>query len=201
MEKRFENLMVKGTDTGYRYMGTLEEAQTLGILYDKGNLDRRICTNILEKDSYAEPILHCKAIGCEKISDCTLKTDVFDKRVECEEFDTLEKEVIQTVVYYNELINSAVVFEVVGDFCVGNHGFDTINELIEDIYSSDNSPFAMTTEHKSSLDEFMEVLEKNNNLVFFSYLNSDFTDDDVDYYYRSLKGKKIRTIVDILKEM
>ena len=201
MEKRFENLMVKGTDTGYRYMGTLEEAQTLGILYDKGDLERRLCGNILEKDSYAEPILHCKAIGCEKISDCTLKTDVFDKRVECEEFDTLEKEVIQTVVYYNELINSAVVFEVLGDFCVGNHGFDNINELIDDIYSSSNSPFVMITEDKVSFNKFMKALESENNLVYFSYINSDFTDDDVDYYYRSLKGKKIRTIVDILKEM
>ena len=198
---KFENLKINGTLTDYRYMGTIEEAQTIGIFYEYKDPKTSIMTNILEAENYMPPIEYCKEIKCSKFANCPLKTEDIDKRVECTEFSMLEKDIIQTVVYYNEKKNSAVVFEVLGNSLTEDMGFSTIEDLLDNIYSGVNSPFAILVEDKEHINALFDLLNEKDNIVFFSYINTDFTDDFVDYHYRSFKGKKIKGIIDILKEL
>lgn len=87
------------------------------------------------------------------------------------------KDVVETVVYYNSELNSAIVFEVSGDF------------------------FSNIFEFGKSLEEFTELLNQRDNVVYFNEVHSENVCNFVNYNYCSLKGKYICTIVDVLKEL
>lgn len=87
------------------------------------------------------------------------------------------KGVVETVVYYNPEINSVIAFEVSGDF------------------------FCNLFESGKSIEEFTELLNQRDNVVYFNEVYSDDACNLVDYNYRSLKGKHICNIVDVLKEL
>lgn len=201
MEKRFENLKFMGEDTGYRYFGAVEKADTVGTFYESEDTLDSVTTNILNAADYVDVNEHCKGIECESFDTCEFRKGSIDENAECEIYGPLDKDITQAVVYYNEKINSAIVFEVSGECLVENYGFNCIDDLIDDILTGENSPYANCFDEDKIIENFKKVLEIPNNLVYFWHINIDCSDNFVDCHYRGLKGKRIHSIVDILKEL
>lgn len=201
MEKRFENLKFMGEDTGYRYFGAVEEASTVGTFYESEDTLDSVTTSILNAADYVDVNEHCKGIECESFDTCTYRKGSIDENAECEIYGPLDKDINQIVVYYNEEINSAVVFEVSGECLVQNYGFKCIDDLIDDILTGGVSPYANHFDSEGLIEDFKKVLEIPNNVIYFWYLNTEDSDTFIDCVYRSLKGKRVRSIIDILKEL
>ena len=197
--ERMSNLYYKGKRTGYRYFGTLESCYTMSEFRPKhdsteeyGSID-----NILRKEDYDDVNRPCE--NCKYSSNCDKKNNVFDEELSCKfgYFDNIVKDVIQKVVFYNEKLNSAVIFSVEGDFVCDNYGFETVEDLLDDIYDGVNSPYA-----EDSIDYFEEIgegLELKDNLMYIRYINAECqVDNDVVKTYCSLRDKKIYGIMDII---
>lgn len=205
--KRFENFKVNGKDTGYRYMGVLENCETLGAFHSKDDCGTSYRRTILDDSPYYEfgekdyldtPIEHCSKIECKHFDKCELKGKDFDTLSECpmDEFP-LDLGVVQYVVYYNEKLNSAIVFEVHGDYCEDNYGFDNISDIINDIYFSNNSTYRFFRADFS----FEVAMETKNNIILTSYSNENEDMEWVNLNYASLEGKRVLGIMDILNTL
>lgn len=195
--ERIENLYYKGELTGYRYMGALETCRTL---YEFEENDGSITLdNILKKDNYKkiQPNDYCEE--CGYFNECKRKDDLLDDSLECkdESFFDLDKDMNQKVFYYNEKLNSAVIFSVDGDICCDRDYFDSVDNLLRDIYEGVNSPYS-----KYLIDDFEEIaegLKLKDNLMYIRYINAEgFVDNNVIVTLCSLEGKKIYSIVDLI---
>lgn len=206
--KRFENFKVNGKETAYRYMGTFEDVETISAFYSKEDIGASYYRSILDTKPYEEwgknrdylatPIEHCKGINCKYFAECQVKDKGFDALNNCVMGEyPMDKRVTQYVVYYNELINSAIVFMIHPDYYVDDYGLENISDIVDDIYMSDKSTYRFFQSDFS----FEVAMEKENNVICTSYSNSDGGEDMewVSLNYRSLEGKKIMGIIDILK--
>ena len=201
--ERMENLFYKNEETGYRYLGALESCYTLFEFTTKEKEEEPYISscmaNILRRDEYEDLSEGTKdCVECEYYSSCERKDYILDDRKPClaENFYNLDKDINQKVVFYDEQLNSAVVFSVDADVCCGNEGFETINDLLDDIYDGINSPYSEYT--LDSYEEIETALKLKNNLMYIRYANAEgYVDCDVVSTFRSLEGKKIHTIVDI----
>lgn len=193
--ERTENLYHKGELTGYRYLGALETCRTL---YEFEENDGSTCLdNVLKKDNYKkiQPDDYCEE--CEYSSECKRKDNLMDDSLECkdESFFNLDKDMNQKVFYYNEQLNSAVVFSVDGDICCDRDYFDSVDNLLKDIYDGINSPYSMIED----FEEISEGLKLKDNLMYIRYINAEgYVDNDVIVSLCSLKDKKIYSIVDVI---
>lgn len=197
--ERMDNLYYKGKRTGYRYFGTLECCYTMSEFNPKPNSEEEYGSidNILRKEDYEDVTKPCK--DCKYSSNCEKKNNVFDETLSCKlgNFENIVKDITQKIVFYNEQLNSAVMFSVEGDFVCDNYGFETVEDLLDDIYDGVNSPYA-----DDSIDYFEEIgegLELRDNLMYIRYINAECqVDNDVIKTYCSLKGKKIYGMMDII---
>ena len=193
--EKFDNLFYLGKKTGYRYLGSLECCYTLSSFREDKETGRQSIDNILRKDDYADNKKYCDK--CSSNSYCKRKDDIFNQELECDvnEF-FVERDVTQQIVFYNERLNSAVVFSVDGDFVCDNFGFNTVESLLWDIYNGVNSPYS--EEYLQDDKEIEMALNKRDNLMYIRYLNSCDVDCNVCSSYRSLKDKKVYSLYDIV---
>ena len=192
---KFDNLFYLGKKTGYRYMGSLECCYTMSSFQESKETKRQSIDNILRKEDYEDSSKYCKE--CEYSESCERKDDIFNESLNCEMGDFfIEKDVTQQIVYYNEKLNSAIVFSVDGDFVTGNWGFDTVEDLLWDVYNGVNSPYS--EEYLKEDKEIEMAMTKKDNLMYIRYINSDVVDCNVCSSYRNLKDRKIYSLYDIV---
>ena len=145
---RLENLKFQGEKTGYRYMGSIESCYHLIAFTKKNDDGHKIIDNILCKDNEEYVPIEEICNNCESKDECDVKDKIFDISSDyCDEFGWVSRDIIQKVVYYDEKLNSAVVFVVNADYVVYNYGFENIVDLIDDIYTGVNSPYNYMNEN------------------------------------------------------
>lgn len=192
---RFENLKFKNQRTDYRYFGCLECCYTLGTFQESKRTKGPSFDNILRKDEYEDNKKYCNT--CSFSENCERKNDIFNDSLDCEMGDFfVENEVTQQVIFYNEKLNSAVVFSVDSDSIANDWGFDSIEDLLWDIYNGVNSPYSEG--YLEDITDIEEALNKKDNLMFIRYINSIEVDFNICPSYRSLKDRKIYTLYDII---
>lgn len=177
--KRLENLKYKGVETGFIYMGSIDENRMQNEYYEIINEAVQSGKLGVGKTNYTEQELN----------------EFFEEN---QEDDCGILDVMQKVVYYNPVINTSIIFEVIGDVCCHNYGHFNINDLIKDIYEGVNSLYADIQESGGKIEEDLKgYLSEKDSVVTIEYIDGEVVWCDMRIYKGVLKDVEIRELLDV----
>lgn len=185
---RLNNLKINGEFTDFLYMGAMEST-----LHNAWLKDNEGCKNLgrlfdAEKSERINP--------CSKCADF----DICDDKVsDLDGGFIVEPDILQDVVYYNHKFNSAIIFSIYTDSTDGEFGFETVADLIEEIYEGFSSPFPYLTEEQTT--DFVKAIYERDNIVYVHYSCGNVVNDiyHLDLHFGSLKDVNVKSMIDILK--
>lgn len=196
---RMDNLMFKDKVLNYLYMGSMEDCQHLKTFLTKDG--SFVEANMLTKSLDIIPT----DVVCEKCdSNVFIRDEDYEWclstcREDCELFYEPNNEIIQKVVYYNPKLNSAVVFEMWGDYICEYYGEETVIDLINDIHNSVNSAYNLAEEEESLGVKVLEYFNTNDSVTVISYINGEIMGADIELYRGCLKMVDIENQIDIIQ--
>ncbi len=182
---RLNNLKINGEYTDFLYMGAVESTLHNAWLSDDEGCKE--LGRLFDVD---------KSMRCNPCGKC-VDFDICDDKVSDRDGGFIvEPDIVQDIVYYNHKSNSAVIFSVYIDSAEEHFGFETVSDLIDDIYNGGNSVFSELSEDV----DFAKALFEKDNIVYVHYSYGDIINDiyHLDLHHGSLKDVNVRSMIDIL---
>lgn len=185
---RLNNLKINGEFTDFLYMGAIESA-----LHNAWLKDNEGCKNLgrlfdVEKSERVNPCSHCEDF------------DICDDKVSDRDGGFIvEPDILQDIVYYNHKFNSAIIFSIYTDSSDGEFGFETVSDIIDEIYDGISSPFPNLTEKETT--DFIKAIYEKDNIVYVHYSCGNVVNDiyHLDLHFGSLKDVNVKSMIDVLK--